>query len=217
MKLPKELTKVTPFSKYLALFLFLILPFAGFYLGTQYQQVLNSAKQLELSSKVVMTRPTPTPVDDTANWKMYVNKKYNFSLNYPSNLQIEEKQFPGFYERILFTTAFNDPNYINIGVFIHNNSSNTDLKKWIDNYVIQNLPNGKIGSIVRGNIASYNFSDVTGYTFIGGKESENKYVFFKKENAIFEFRLTGSGTGGSYSKRAEQVFDQILSTFKFTQ
>ena len=38
MKLPKYLTTVTPFSKTLAMFLFIVFPFIGFYLGVQYQK-----------------------------------------------------------------------------------------------------------------------------------------------------------------------------------
>lgn len=39
MKLPKELTTVTPFSKYLTMFLFILFPFVGFYLGTKFQTI----------------------------------------------------------------------------------------------------------------------------------------------------------------------------------
>lgn len=42
MNLPKSLTTVTPFSKYLAMFLFIILPFVGFYLGMRYQKSLTN-------------------------------------------------------------------------------------------------------------------------------------------------------------------------------
>lgn len=35
--LPSSLTRVTPFSKYLAMFLFVLLPFIGFYLGMKFQ------------------------------------------------------------------------------------------------------------------------------------------------------------------------------------
>lgn len=50
MKLPKLLTTVTPFSKALAMFLFIIFPIIGFYLGMQYSHRLNAP-----------SLPTPTP------------------------------------------------------------------------------------------------------------------------------------------------------------
>lgn len=34
--LPASLTTVTPFSKYLAMFLFILLPFIGFYMGMKF-------------------------------------------------------------------------------------------------------------------------------------------------------------------------------------
>lgn len=34
--LPTSLTTVTPFSKYLAMFLFILLPFIGFYMGMKF-------------------------------------------------------------------------------------------------------------------------------------------------------------------------------------
>jgi hypothetical protein len=46
MKISKKWNKVTPFSKYLAMLLFITLPFAGFYIGTEY------GKQLGISTTV---------------------------------------------------------------------------------------------------------------------------------------------------------------------
>lgn len=42
MQLPKELTTVTPLSKFLALLLFILLPILGFVFGTKYQKTVNS-------------------------------------------------------------------------------------------------------------------------------------------------------------------------------
>lgn len=39
--LPESLTTVTPFSKLVALVLFILLPFMGFYLGMKYNQLLQ--------------------------------------------------------------------------------------------------------------------------------------------------------------------------------
>ena len=40
-KLPKSWTTVTLFSKYLTMILFIVLPFVGFYLGMQYQDLVT--------------------------------------------------------------------------------------------------------------------------------------------------------------------------------
>jgi eight-cysteine-cluster-containing protein len=57
--LPKSLTTVTTFSKILALFLFISLPFLGFYLGFKYNSLLNQASQ---TPQVVIQKPLPTSV-----------------------------------------------------------------------------------------------------------------------------------------------------------
>lgn len=60
-KLPKWLTTVTPFSKALAMILFIALPFLGFYLGTKYQQqVTVSIPNISEVQKNTIRIPTTT-------------------------------------------------------------------------------------------------------------------------------------------------------------
>lgn len=44
--LPKSLTTVTTFSKIIALILFILMPFIGFYIGIKYQKTLDSMNNL---------------------------------------------------------------------------------------------------------------------------------------------------------------------------
>lgn len=55
MKLSKKLTTVTPLSKYLAMALFIIFPFASFFLGVQYQKSVTTVGDIST------TTPTPSP------------------------------------------------------------------------------------------------------------------------------------------------------------
>lgn len=55
MPLPKSLTTVTPFSKFIALFLFILFPFAGFYVGIQYQTKLDHPQ-----TTLLPISPSPT-------------------------------------------------------------------------------------------------------------------------------------------------------------
>lgn len=61
MKLPKHFTTITPFSKYLAMVLFVVLPFVGFLLGIRYEKLLSTSSQqnanTNLSNKQVMVTP----------------------------------------------------------------------------------------------------------------------------------------------------------------
>lgn len=62
LKLPKELKTVTPLSKYLAMVLFIILPFWGFYLGIQYQKLNYTANNSVINPQYSSPKPTPQPV-----------------------------------------------------------------------------------------------------------------------------------------------------------
>ena len=38
---------------------------------------------------VIQASPTPSPVDETVNWKTYIDKNYHFSLKYPTAAVLE--------------------------------------------------------------------------------------------------------------------------------
>lgn len=54
MNLPKSLTTVTPFSKFIALILFILLPIVTFYLGLRYQ---NPTEYPSLMPRILPTHP----------------------------------------------------------------------------------------------------------------------------------------------------------------
>lgn len=62
MKLPKSFTTVTPFSKMLALSLFIILPICAFFFGKYYQQVIDEgmAQPTIVEYKIQKMSPSPT-------------------------------------------------------------------------------------------------------------------------------------------------------------
>lgn len=69
MALPNSLTEVTPFSRFLAVALFIFLPFIGFFLGIRYQQQLTSPAIIQLAdcrSPNPTVYPTPTISDSVS-------------------------------------------------------------------------------------------------------------------------------------------------------
>lgn len=60
--LPKELTTVTPLSKLLAVIVFILLPFMGFFLGIRYEQF----NALVRSSDVIINPVVPTTPSQVA-------------------------------------------------------------------------------------------------------------------------------------------------------
>lgn len=178
------------------------------------------------SKKSSPTKTETTPVvtqstasDDILNWKTYSSAENKFSLKYPRNLEVEKNDF-GKHKPIIFSSEYNEPwlKYFNFLIVVHKVESDTDLKSWLNNYVIQDLPSNKKGSIVKGDVVPYNNENIEGFTFDGGISSESKYIFFEKNNNIYEIELSGSGTGGSYKENPNgvELLNRILSTFRFT-
>ncbi len=88
MKLPKEVTTVTTFSKLFALSLFVILPFYGFYLGMVYQQTINGVIDLESTPQTIaVPHPTPTSLANV-NWQTYRNSTYGIEIQYPADWKV---------------------------------------------------------------------------------------------------------------------------------
>jgi hypothetical protein len=100
MKFPKELTSVTTFSKVLALTLFIVLPFGGFYLGRQYQksvdQYIYQTPQFQ-----TITDPSEKPVNiDQASWKEFKDPSGKYSFNFPNNWLISFEQSPYYKDKM---------------------------------------------------------------------------------------------------------------------
>lgn len=64
---PNPLTTVTPFSKALALILFITLPFVGFYLGMNYQNLLTPSSRSSISIVPPETLQTKTSFSNLNN------------------------------------------------------------------------------------------------------------------------------------------------------
>ena len=86
MKLPKSFTTVTPFSRLIALILFVLLPFVGFYTGVLYQRSITPPQQLITISPVtpintpLVAAPSLAPsVVPTPASKLFSKGKYIFT------------------------------------------------------------------------------------------------------------------------------------------
>lgn len=172
-------------------------------------------------------KPTPSPQptnqlspasDETANWKTYTNSKYGFSFKYPSDLVVSEPGSIRLTNEVPMSQVASDK-YINILIFVHSIDPQIDLKKWVEKDTTRNRPDGTVGSIVVGTIENYKSSSLQGFTYHGGAEVNIKHVVIQKKDNIIDFTLDCYQTGCSYKDNpdAERIFNQILSTFKFTQ
>ena len=100
MNLPKALTTVTPFSKYAALSLFIILPLITFAFGysvgkNTHKTASYAANSIQTSypSSTIIPSPqaSPTPnVQSKENYKIYTNSRYYYTAQFPSSLAVTE-------------------------------------------------------------------------------------------------------------------------------
>ena len=66
MTFPKELTTVTTLSKYLAMVVFIALPFVGFFLGMRYQEMTDLANKEDENSMKACTQEAMICPDGTS-------------------------------------------------------------------------------------------------------------------------------------------------------
>lgn len=214
IKLPKELTTITPLSKFLAMGLFILLPFVGFYLGTQYQEMMDiankdgnssikacteEAKICPDGSAVGRTGPNcefaacPSEDSQTVNWKMYKNTKYGFTIQYPASWNVKDGNsrldiHKGYTELTFY--FYSDPD---AGVSDYPKAINQETINIGDESIILNH---YTSTVTKQHSA---FSDLRSLTTIG-KYISNVNFYLDDENREIDL-LT---------------IKQILSTFKFT-
>lgn len=202
MALPKSLTTVTAFSKAIALFLFILLPFAGFYLGYKYRAGTYAPTPIVQNNPtpalIIASSPSPI-VNSTTNWKTYISLQGNYSFTYPSNWNLKEKKISlDSGETGYITTFSKDGNSISV------------------NIDIPEAPCGEAGGtneniVVDGRRArKCNIKRDDGiFTFM-----ETQFQELSNQAISLDFMPVESYLGNA---EAVETYNQILSTFKFTQ
>ncbi len=159
----------------------------------------------------------PTSSIETADWKTYTNTKYGYSIKYPSSWSEEVKCEGGISEDDYI--CFKSPDFEeSAGGFVMGSTIKGGVL-WIDGmgdlagHMVSDFCNST--DIIR-------YSDCKEISFGGLKGMSRRWVYTSQvgipdsnnEKFILSFRV-------SYNKDSEKdilkTFDQILSTFKFTQ
>ena len=137
--------------------------------------------------------PSPIP-DETANWKIYTNKNFNFSFEYPNDVEIDESLINDFYT-----------------LSIRSGKSQLLI-----------APQGKYTDAPC--VITKSMSNITKSSFtvkIGDKQTSGELVTFNGERTATCKLIISQGYDflfdyPSPNSQARQIFAQILSTFKFT-
>ena len=180
----------------------LILVVAGSLGYWAYQNYLT--KQPAAPTTSATPFPTPTPTSDlTANWKIYTNADIGFSIKYPESWVVKPSQAPRLAS---FDTGMasgvTDPKTREFFIAYNNNIS--DLTKW--------LSDNQTGTIISSKtIGGNQFSVING----GAMFLSREYAIEIRTNNYIRFVLEPVENGKE--NEFDNLFNQILSTFKFTQ
>jgi len=167
---------------------------------------------------------SPTPADETTNWKTYTNKKYGFELRYPAEWNITEN-------------SDRDPNIIEI----------YPSNEKISNAESSESPFTEIRIVIKDNPRALSYKDFAleeekamyasgdfistlkfgGSISVGGVQTEivtghlptwsTKGVYLPYKDKMYTILASNSEGRSDVQKMIEEKFDEIISTFKFTQ
>lgn len=203
------------FAPILIIFLVLIAIGGAYYFGTKRGNVFPTPTQTPTSittSTPTQITPTVKPTaDPTANWKTYANSSYSYQIKYPSDWSVirEDKDKPAFKTIVQLTPNNSTNNLPSVVVVIEQNTFDTvynGLKEISERYkgtfkqfTVNNL-------ITNANKAEF----ITG----AGDSDYNIQVIFEKNKLAYNIEFLSNNPP---DPNEIKLFDQILSTFKFTQ
>lgn len=228
----KYLFAVTTLSKLLAMFFFILFPIVAFYMGMQYQQMLNQANINQniqsnvgnTEAKTVKTTVTPTlsarktitltQEVDTSGWKTYTNSY--FSFKYPDTWSISKEQTNSLKLSKTEVGSWGDQK-INYTITLTFNSEQTKPDETLDQVFKEKYP------VVYGQNLQEMLNLWSKKTTLAGSDA----LYFTKGGVgnyfgygaltIYKgmnYYIAGDGSSADI-KSDEKEFNTILATFKF--
>lgn len=172
--------------------------------------------------------PCPSPKESTSsadmsNWKTYKNNEYSFK--YPADFVIRERQNRySFMTTQQITTLLiednNQGNLLYLEIFSEANPKNFTSEQFFNNYLDSlkkgNGPETKyVVAKVNRTLKPYSNGNINGTYALLGWDYDFDTIVQTRDNQVYTF-LYGATNAGN-QKYQEQIIDQILSTFRFTQ
>lgn len=210
-KLYKHFFTVTTFSKLLALSLFIILPFGGFYLGMKYQQLVTVSiptvsqvqKTASLITPAISFTPTPTIAligkitnDASGNWKTYTNTQLGFSMQFPA------KGWIGYVEKIgeCGNGFLEASNGVDIDDFfiVNVHKGYNSIQSYLDSVIsgIEKIFGPQNVKFQTTSINISNADEASSITQIGNYPDEVRILYIvRKNNTIYDIQLFSGNYG----------------------
>lgn len=196
-------------SKLLVVFLGLMALAAVIRVGVYFLE----KQEPEQKTAQVVTSPTLTP-DPTANWKTYENVGYKYSVEYPSTWEILKSSDTGASFRPIDKKA-DFPNGV-IGIDVRDKTNKDEILS-LEEYLRQVVgdetsPSKTLLSLEQVGVG-YKVKWKVGAVGPYGKEEITTIAYFNLPGKLIEVYWINKE---EQTKEYEQIFNQILSTFKFT-
>ncbi len=216
----------------LAIIVVLLLAFGvgGYFLGVHKNQTRPPYQQVTTPSvNIIQPSPTNTPMpieDSTTNWKTYTNSDFGISLKYPVDAVASTKTLYSMLSKssngLEIVPPYQEPysKWYTFDLVVQDNPQNLDAKTIIKNYaedIKKNCspPACSTPKMITDTLKPYKNGDINGYIFHIGAETDSAMVVYVKSNKTYIFRM--SGDQGNVTDYGLNIFDQILSTLKFTK
>lgn len=176
-------------------------------------RMLQDLQQEQISTMIEKSLKVVS--DETADWQVYQNAKYGFEIKYPSNWFSRDcdSSYVGFsYSQSKLPTCFTDQNqpHININV---TEVGMVGIDKYIEDTQRSIENSSKTTITLNNNVSATRFTGLVkteeGPGPVGGIQTIQ--VLFSHNSNIYQVYYYGLD-----NKDYSQIFDQILSTFKFT-
>jgi hypothetical protein len=177
-----------------------------------FSSLINKSKSVE--SKVV-SLDTVVPINI---WKTYENDQYNYSITYRPDFQIREFENKSWVsiDNVKDDVLPGEKNWFVIIIKIKPNDSSLSPRKYLELYA-RSYPNCR--SRILDSFVEYKNNEING---IKGNvdpcsNSPNiSVIFTNKDNAYVIELKSDASFKPPYTEIKLKLFDQILSTFKFT-
>ncbi len=221
-RLSETFTTVTPFSKILALILFIGLPILTFYLGIYYQQAAINAEPSNFQQSIIImpVMHVENNHNITDSWQIYRNTTVGFEFKYPQSLTPLVKPTGILQPEVPLAATDTSGIALNQGFEINFAPFKGTIDDLINRREINTVTKKSLGASYPDDpireIGDVNFNGISGKWYalgVGNYLHPDTEVYFLAKGYAFIFRFASNNPLPEQTLSNYDI-EQLLSTFK---